>query len=121
MTNSEIKALASEVIGDGQNPNMFFVTHGPYVMTVDEYGDVEHELIDGFPEEATYTSGPYNTYEEAKKAYDDIELDIYEGVGQVFIEDRLTGVITEKFLSKQVRIDYSFLEHDDAKQFGYIK
>jgi len=35
MTQSEIKALASEIIGDGQLPNKFFVTTGPWVTIVD--------------------------------------------------------------------------------------
>ncbi len=55
----------------------------------------------------------------AQKYYNEIELDIYDGVGQVMIEDRMTGVIKEKTLEKVVRVEYSMIEVDDTKLFGY--
>jgi len=120
MTNQEAQKLARELVGDGQDPNMFFVTSGPYYYEVDEFGDTESILIDGYNHNDTNTK-VFDTLEEAEEYYDTVDLDIYEGIGQVMIEDRKTGVIKEKTLEKMVRIEYSFREHDDTKRFGYKK
>jgi hypothetical protein len=120
MTQSEIKALASEIIGDGQLPNKFFVTTGPWVTIVDEFGDQESELIDGFYESDTWTQ-VFDTYEEANKHFESIELDIYDGTAQILLEDRLTGVIKDVSLEKVVKIDYVQTGHSLAKMFGYEK
>lgn len=119
MTQQEVKKLASEIIGDGQLPNKFFVTESPNILVTDEFGDKDYEILPGYEEEPSYTFGPFNTLEEALAAYDDADLDIYEGVGSVVIEDRLTGQIKEKTLEKIVRTDYSYVEYDDTKRFGY--
>lgn len=123
LTQEQIKALAREVVGDGAElvDNMFFVTYGPYVM-VGEGDDSDFELIDGFNNKTDiFTYGPYNSYEYAKAVYDDIDLDYDNGVGQVFIEDRRTGTITEKYLRKVVRVEYVDVEYNDAKLFNYVK
>jgi hypothetical protein len=120
MTQAEIKALASEIIGDGQLPNKFFVTTGPWVTIVDEFGDQESELLDGFNESDTWTQ-VFDTYEEANKHFQNIELDIYDGTAQVLLEDRLTGVIKETRLEKVMRVDYVQTGHSEAKYFGYEK
>jgi hypothetical protein len=120
MTQAEIKALASEIIGDGQLPNKFFVTTGPWVTIVDEFGDQESELLDGFNESDTWTQ-VFDTYEEANKHFQNIELDIYDGTAQVLLEDRLTGVIKEIRLEKVMRVDYVQTGHSEAKYFGYEK
>jgi hypothetical protein len=126
MIQKEIKKLASEIIGDGQTPNKFFVTVSPYakVYKNDDY-DPEMELVDGFEDcnidEYTITFGAFDTYEEACEAYDDIELDPYLGQCQVVIEDRLTGQIKEKCLEQIIKVDYVFTENDDSKFFGYTK
>ena len=39
MTQAEKKLLATQIVGDGQSPNRFFVTTSPYVTIVDEFGD----------------------------------------------------------------------------------
>lgn len=121
MTQKEIKQLASEVVGDGKSPNMFFVTAGPYIRVTDEFGDFDTELMDGFDDTHSETFGPFNTLEDAEKVYDDIELDIYSGTCEVFIEDRKTGTIKEKYLTKIIRTEYQFNETDDTKYFGYKK
>lgn len=121
MTQQEVKKLASEIIGDGQLPNKFFVTESPNILITNEFGDKDYEILPGYEEEPSYTYGPFDTLEEALAAYDKADLDIYEGIGSVTIEDRLTGQIKEKVLEKIVRIDYSYVEYDDAKLFGYTK
>lgn len=118
MTNAEAKKLATQLVGDGQEPNMFFVTTSPYYFEVDEFGDRESVLLDGFDHNYSHTKA-LDTLEEAEEYYDNIDLDIYMGVGSVMIEDRKTGVIKEKALEKIVRVDYVMTEQDDTKRFGY--
>lgn len=121
MTQKEIRKLASEIIGDGQLPNKFFVVESSQILVTDEFGDKNYEPIEGYEETPSYTYGPFDTLEEATAAYDEADLDIYEGIGSVVIEDRLTGQIKEKALEKIVRTDYSYVEYDDTKRFGYGK
>ena len=75
-------------------------------------------MLDGFTDNHVETT-IFDTLEEAEKYYNDIELDIYDGVGQIMIEDRMTGVIKEKTLEKIVRVEYTMIEVDDTKRFGY--
>ena len=75
-------------------------------------------MLDGFTDNHVETT-IFDTLEDAEKYYNDIELDIYDGVGQIMIEDRMTGVIKEKTLEKVVRVEYSMIEVDDTKRFGY--
>ena len=122
MTQKEIKALASEIIGDGQMPNKFFVTTSPYVMNVGEFGDRDFELLENFTKNDSWTQ-VFDTYEEANKYFNDVELDEWAGIGQVYLEDRLSGTIKESYLEKIIKVVYerSDLGHSDAKLFGYEK
>lgn len=120
MTQAEKKALAREVVGDGQLPNKFFVTTGPWINVVEEFGDIVCELIDGYSGEDSETE-VFDTYEDAKKYFDNLELDHHSGVGQILLEDRLAGVITERSLEKIFTVDYTQREFNDAKRFGYEK
>jgi len=120
MTQAEIKALATEIIGDGQMPNKFFVTTSPWVTIVDEFGDQESELLDGYTADDTWTQ-VFDTYEEANDHFQRIDLDIYDGTAQVCIEDRLTGQIKEISLQKVIKVDYIQTGNSDAKLFGYEK
>jgi len=120
MTQKEIKALASEIVGDGQAPNKFFVTTSPHVMVIDEFGEHSSELLEGYTKDDSFIQ-VFDTYEEANDHFERIELDIYDGTAQVTMEDRLTGTIKENYLSKVVRTDYVLSGYDDAKQFGYEK
>lgn len=121
MTQQEIKELASKIIGDGQLPNKFFVTESPMILVTGGFGERDYDYIEGYENSDPTTFGPFDTYEEALAAYDKADLDIYEGIGSVTIEDRLTGQIKEKVLEKIVRTDYSYVEYDDTKLFGYTK
>jgi hypothetical protein len=120
MTQAEKKALASEIVGDGQLPNKFFVTTGPWVTIVDEYGDRDSEMLEGFSDVDAWTE-VFDTYEEANEYFERIELDIYDGTAQVMLEDRVTGVIKEVSLEKILKVDYMQTGHSDAKLFGYEK
>lgn len=121
MTNVQAQSMAREMVGDGMTPNKFFVTSTPYYFVVDESGDTTgSELLNGFNHSDT-TTRVFDTLEDAEDYYNKVDLDIYEGVGSVMIEDRLTGQIKEKSLEKVVRIEYVFREIDDTKLFGYKK
>ena len=113
------KQLAREMVGDGQTPNLWFVTYGPYIAVHDDemFAD-DFELIEGRDaEKDTYTFGPFASYEAALKCYDEIELDFDYGVGQAFIEDRECGTVTEKWLNKKVKVVYEQYEYDNSKRF----
>jgi hypothetical protein len=115
------KDLASEIIGDGKSPNVWFVTQSPYYMKYkDGYG--ESFLLDGF-DAADYSVmfGPFFSYKAACDQYDEIELEAYDGVGTVTIEDRKIGVVKEKFLEERITVDYSYNEIDDSKFYNKSK
>jgi len=115
------KDLASEIIGDGKSPNVWFVTQSPYYMKYkDGYG--ESFLLDGF-DAADYTVmfGPFFSYKAACDQYDEIELEAYDGVSTVTIEDRVIGVVKEKFLEERITVDYSYNEVDDSKFYNKSK
>jgi hypothetical protein len=120
MTQAQKRELASEIIGDGQLPNKFFVTTGPWVTVVDEYGERESEMLDGFSDIDTWTE-VFDTYEEANKHFQNIELDIYDGTAQILLEDRKSGLIKEVSLEKVLKVDYVQTGNSDAKLFGYEK
>ena len=116
------KDLASEIIGDGKSPNVWFVTQSAYYMKYkDGYG--ESFVLDGYdaPEEYNKMYGPFFTYSDACAKYDEIELDHYDGVGTVTIEDRKIGVVKEKFLEERITVDYSYNEVDDSKFYNKSK
>ena len=115
------KDLASEIIGDGKSPNVWFVTQSPYYMKYkDGYG--ESFLLDGFdPADYSVMFGPFFSYKAACDQYDEIELEAYDGVGTVTIEDRVIGVVKEKFLEERITVDYSYNEVDDSKFYNKSK
>ena len=112
------KDLASEIIGDGKSPNVWFVTQSPYYMKYkDGYG--ESFLLDGFDaSDYSVMFGPFFSYKDACAQYDEIELEAYDGVGTVTIEDRKIGVVKEKFLEERITVDYSYNEIDDSKFYN---
>ena len=126
LSQAQISELAKEIVGDGKSPNKFFVTVSPYfTVDNDEHGDpynmeLESELLDGYTKDDTKTR-LFDTFEQANEYYNSVDLDPHAGVGSVMIEDRKTGIIKQKELTNVVRVDYSYNEYDDSKQFGYTK
>ena len=112
------KDLAMNIIGDGKSPNVWFVTQSPYFMKYkDGYG--ESFLLDGFDAaEYSVMFGPFFSYKDACAQYDEIELEAYDGVGTVTIEDRVIGVVKEKFLEERITVDYSYNEIDESKFYN---
>lgn len=113
---SNPKELAKELVGDGKTPNLWFVTSSQHVLILTN-GEGGFELLDNADPEDSETFGPFYSYESACKQYDDINLDPYDNIGHVFIEDRLNGIVKEKYAEKIITIDYNFNEHDDSKLF----
>jgi hypothetical protein len=115
------KDLAMNIIGDGKSPNVWFVTQSPYFMKYkDGYG--ESFLLDGFDAaEYSVMFGPFFSYKDACAQYDEIELEAYDGVGTVTIEDRVIGVVKEKFLEERITVDYSYNEIDESKFYNKSK
>jgi hypothetical protein len=114
----DAKDLAREIVGDGKNNNIWFVTSGPYMLERTDHYESDYVLMDGYNESDSECFGPFFSYESACEQYDKIDLDHYDGIGQVFIEDRLIGVVKEKFIEKIMVVDYSYNEHDDS---GFYK
>jgi hypothetical protein len=114
----DAKDLAREIVGDGKLNNIWFVTSGPYMLERTDHYESDFVLMDGYTDSDSECFGPFFSYEDACAKYDDIELDHYDGIGQVFIEDRLIGVVKEKFIEKIMVVDYSYNEHDDS---GFYK
>lgn len=102
MTQKEIREMASEMIGDGGTPNKYFVTRTPmcFLNPKDEEMSVIPSFF-GMVDESIFTE-VFDTLEEAENAFNDIELDFEAGVGQVAIEDRETGIVSEKILRATV-------------------
>jgi len=112
------KDLAMNIIGDGKSPNVWFVTQSPYFMKYKD-GHGESFLLDGFDaSEYSVMFGPFFSYKDACAQYDEIELEAYDGVGTVTIEDRKIGVVKEKFLEERITVDYSYNEVDDSKFYN---
>jgi hypothetical protein len=126
LVEKQIKQLAIEIVGDGKDPNKFFVTVSPYfTVDNDEHGDpynmeLESELLDGYTDKDIKTR-LFDTFEQANEYYNSVDLDPYNGVGTVMIEDRKTGTIKQKELTKVVKVEYSYREINDSKIFGYTK
>lgn len=121
LTDDSPEALAVKMVGDGQDPNKFFVTLSPcFMVESDEAGEMYAEYLDGYSEKDKQTR-MFDTFEEANECYNLNDLNHYEGVCSVTMEDRKTGTIKEKYLLKVISIDYEEVEQDDSKTFGYIK
>ena len=111
------KDLATNIIGDGKSPNVWFVTQSPYFMKYkDGYG--ESFLLEDHDASESEMYGPFFSYKDACAKYDEIDLEPYDGVGTVMIEDRKIGTVKEKFLEERITVDYSYNEVDDSKFYN---
>jgi len=117
MTQAEVKKLASEIIGDGQTPNKWFVTTSPYIKIPNTDFGYHDAMIEGYTDNDIYTYGPFDNYEDAVDCLDEQSLDVEYGVGSVCIEDRQCGTVYEKWLTKRVQVVYEEDSHDDSRLF----
>jgi len=113
--NSAVKLLASEIIGDGQSPNIWFVTESSNIICEESGFD---ENLPNFENEESTTYGPFYSYADACKKYESIDLSAEYGVGKVCIEDREIGIVKEKVLEKVIKIVYIEREYDDSDYYS---
>ena len=83
--------------------------------------DQKYESLEEVKEEYNKMYGPFFSYKAACDQYDEIELEAYDGVGTVTIEDRVIGVVKEKFLEERITVDYSYNEIDESKFYNKSK
>jgi hypothetical protein len=107
MTQTEIQKLATEIIGDGQQPNKFFVSINAYFINGEDEG---FDLLERFSDKDS-SIYVFDTLEEAQACYDNNELTPECGVGTVTIEDRLIGTLKEKQLELYMKPTWINREH----------
>ncbi len=101
---TDIKKLASEMVGDGKKPNKFFVTiaYGWYL----PMGDSDQDMVQAKNSLDSVTV-LFTDKIDAVNFFDNVPINCSvdkvtgETIGQVMIEDRLTGVIGEMYLEQR--------------------
>jgi len=85
---------AQTMVGDGQQPDKFFVSVGD-------------EFVDEEPSQAgeNYAIGQYDDPIKAEAAFNEVELNGEEGPRWVQIENRTRGLINQRYLLKVVRYE----------------
>jgi len=95
------KELAVKLVGDGKTPNKYFVTVG-----YGWYKPSNNEEMIQVKNSLDSVTMLFNTREAAEHCYNGLRIPTNikevtgETIGQVMIEDRLTGVIKEKFIDQ---------------------
>jgi hypothetical protein len=121
INESKAIELASQMIGDGGDPNYHFVT-----MCDDYYFEKKGEMvkyskdvqssplkIKTTPDMGKYVFGPFMNLEESKLFGESIELDEINGPRMVIIEDRKNGSVYSRFLSCKLQPVWD--EHTEGK------
>ncbi len=114
----ETYELASSVIGDGLEPNMFFVTISNDYMYYDKktedyvYYFSSTEAVDKAPVEiekdlTTEIFGPFETIKQVQDKLKDIELNEEVGPRSVVVEDRISGEIYQKYMQAVEKVIWS--------------
>ena len=103
------KEMARTMVGDGQSPNKYFVTVGPWYVP---QNSEEMELIPGFDENMSETV-VFDDRDEAMAYYKYMELSFCYGCGQVVVEDRMVGTLCERFLHETV----TYVEEEVSDMF----
>jgi hypothetical protein len=97
------KELACKLVGDGKKPNKYFVTIG-FGWYAPE--NPEEDMIQAKNSLESVTIGPLTSKAKAMELFNAIPIDRHiqevtgETIGQICIEDRLTGVVLERRLTK---------------------
>ena len=113
-TKRLLNELATDIVGDGKSPNVFFVSTSTQFLRCKD-GECEYFTLEGYDSDYRETYGPFYSYVSACEKYDELELDPYDGVGSVVIEDRKIGTVKEKFLEERITVDFTYGEHDDSR------
>jgi hypothetical protein len=107
MNESKAFDMASQMVGDGGDPNYHFV-----IMCDDYYFEKNGEMIKyskdiesapltikTTPNMGSYTFGPFMNLQESKMFAESIELDEINGPRMVSIQDRMEGEVFSRYLS----------------------
>jgi hypothetical protein len=113
---------ASQMVGDGQLPNRYFVTAATdyYVEGAEGRDWASQHRRDVADRMESQTWGPFETYREARETFDAIDLaEPSARHRQVWttkiIEDRLSGELAEQTMSEYMRPRYEAEFHEDLK------
>lgn len=111
--DAEAAELAKNMVGDGGEPNMYFVTVSNDFMVKDGtdlnwYSEIyKTSPVEGEKFIETETFGPFDKSKDALKTAEEVGLSETTGPRYVMIEDRKTGVIYERFLTAEKRTVWS--------------
>lgn len=90
--DEEATAKAVEMVGDGQDPNVFFVTVG------NSFSESDDDIVaDGQPK-ISYSIGMFNSRKEADSVCYGVHLNGNEGPVFARVEDRKGGTVYERYL-----------------------
>lgn len=123
--DKEVAELAKKVIGDGKEPNQFFVTvSNDFMFNMDDdvtsySASPKKSPIKLEDKVEVETFGPYSSAKDALKKANEIDLSEDAGPRYVMIEDRKSGQVYEKFLKAQQKVVWTEEVNDDLKQYGY--
>lgn len=101
MKTSHTHEDAQNMIGDGQLPNIYFVTTSRDYTVHPADDTPNHPAVDKYTDLDPDNSfvGAFTTFKEARNAVDETFMpspeDQWEGAHSIYIEDRLTGVVYE--------------------------
>lgn len=109
-----LQASARAEVGDGKEPNKFWVSISNDYLIKNADGD-----LDGSEEEDAQGGakmlGVFGSWEQAKAKADDVSLDGDNGPRRVTIEDRQVGTVYERTLIKVVKPTWVEDERDDSR------
>jgi hypothetical protein len=130
--DKEVAEKAVKLVGDGNEPNLFFVTvNNDYVFLDEDRNTTDHYFND--PDNAKKAPikiedhiemevfGPFETLKEAMDKSKEIDLNEEIGPRSVIVEDRKSGTIYERYLEAKRKIVWQEEIQDDIKRFGYDK
>lgn len=120
----EVLKMARELVGDGQEPNMYFIT------TSNDYrfNNLDEEMYDYYfndPNKApvkieneiiSHTYGPEDSLKKALDFAEKIQLDENIGPRRVIIEDRKIGLIYESVLTAELKVVWKKEIIDDPRK-----
>lgn len=114
--HQDLGELARKMVGDGQDPNKFFVTLS-YGHIYDKSIEDSYE-VEGYLQKNPETVLMVDTYEEALEEADSYELDLEEQedmLTQIMIEDRKVGTVYERSVQKNEEGELEEHVIDDSK------
>jgi len=125
--DKDIAERAKKQVGDGKEPNLFYVTINNDYMYYNESGDVTWYsdnskeapvIVEDHIEVEVFE---FENFKDAMKKVDETDINEEVGPRYVCLEDRKTGQIYEKFLKAEKKVIWGDETNDDTKRYGYSK